>query len=142
MTNSGVYYPAGLWEEHGQPIIIPGVWKQINPVYDDPNITHFVGISGSTIDIIANDDYYGRAGMHKYMFQAGPLVLSGNIVQDFGQSWHARESHERTLIGKTASGKVYFFLSRKELSLGEIGERIIRDPRFQTDPITVINLDG
>ena len=83
MTDSGVYYPAGLWEEHKQPIIIPGIWKQINPVYDDPNITHFVGISGTTIDIIANDDYYGRAGMHEYMFQTGPLVLSGSIIQDF-----------------------------------------------------------
>ena len=75
-------------------------------------------------------------------FQAGPLVLSGNILQDFGQSWHARESHERTLIGKTKTGKVYFFISRQQLSLSQIGEQIARDPRFQQDPITVLNLDG
>ncbi len=141
-TDSGVYYPAWYWEKFRQSMMIPGIWKQLNPVYDDPNITHFVGISGSTIDIIANNDYYGRAGIYEHMFQSGPLVLSGNTLQDFGQSWHAGESHERTLIGKTKTGKVYFFISRKQLSLSQIGEQIARDPRFQQDPITVLNLDG
>jgi hypothetical protein len=88
VTDSGVYYPAGLWEVDRQPIVIPGVWKQAGPVYDDLNITHFVGISGSTIDIFSNREYYGWPKIYDHMFQAGPLVLSGNILQDFGKSWH------------------------------------------------------
>lgn len=75
-------------------------------------------------------------------FQAGPIVLSGGIIQDFSNSWHARESRERTLIGKTESGKVYFFVSRKKISLTRVGEILASDPIFQSDPITILNLDG
>jgi Phosphodiester glycosidase len=142
VTDSGVYYPAWYWEKFRQSMMIPGIWKQLNPVYDDPNITHFVGISWSELKIFANSEFKRNAGPYDFSFQAGPLILSGNTLQDFGKSWHANEPHERTLVGKTQSGKVYFFLSRKQLSLTEAGEQIRLDPRFWQDPITVLNLDG
>jgi uncharacterized protein YigE (DUF2233 family) len=142
VTDSWLYYPAGLWSKNGQAIVMPSIWKQLTPVYDDPNITHFVGISWSELKIFANSEFRRNSGPYDFSFQAGPLVLSGNILQDFGKSWHANGQHERTLIGKTQSGKVYFFVSRKQLSLIEIGEQIRLDPRFWQDPITVLNLDG
>jgi hypothetical protein len=95
------------------------------------------------VTIFPNKDLlYMKWGSGDNAFQAGPLVLSDNILQDFGQSWHAREPHERTLIGRTISGKVYFFLSRKQISLTRAGEIISNNPIFQSDPITVLNLDG
>ncbi len=138
LIDSWVYYPAGLWRS--------GIVELSPAIYDDPNITHVVRISHTepqSVRIFPNKHLlYMKWGSGDDAFQAGPLVLSGGIIQDFWDSWHAREAHERTLIGKTESGKIYFFLSRKQLSLTEIGEQIRIDPRFQHDPITVLNLDG
>jgi Phosphodiester glycosidase len=142
VTDSGVYYPAGLWIEK---------WKQSYSLeQSDPNLSHVVLYRpyGDSLTIVANSETSEQIPMCIQnpagctAFQAGPLVLSGGIIQDFGKSWHANESHERTLMGKTQSGKVYFFISRQQLSLTEVGEQIARDPRFQQDPITVLNLDG
>lgn len=142
VTESWVYYPAGYWEIARQPIVIPDIWKQTNPVYNDPNITHFVGITGSAIDIFSNKEYYGWPEIYDSMFQSWPLVLSGNILQPFSDSWHARGPHERTLLGKTQSGKVYFFIFEKPVSLTEVADIIVKDDRFTIDPITLLNLDG
>jgi hypothetical protein len=138
VTDSGVYYPAGLWRS--------GIDETSPAIFEDPNITHIVRISHSEpqrVTIFPNKDLlFMKWWSEDDAFQAGPLVLSGGIIQDFGKSWHANESHERTLIGVTQSGKVYFFVSRKQLSLTEVGEQIRLDSRFWKDPITVLNLDG
>ena len=138
VTDSGVYYPAGLWRS--------GIDELSPAIFDDPNITHVVRISltePQIVTIFPNKELlYMKWGSGDDAFQAGPLVLSGNTLQDFWQSWHARESHERTLIGKTKTGKVYFFVSRKQISLTRAGEIIASNPIFQIDPITVLNLDG
>ncbi len=138
VTDSWVYYPAGLWRS--------GIIELSPAIFDDPNITHVVRISHTepqNVTIFPNKNLlYMKWGSGDDAFQAGPLVLSGNLLQDFWDSWHARWEYERTLIGKTESGKVYFFVSRKRLSLTEVGEQIRIDPRFQHDPITVLNLDG
>lgn len=138
VTDSRIYYPAGLWKS--------GIIELSPAIFDDPNITHVVRISHSepqSMTIFPNKHLlYMKWGSGDDVFQAGPLVLSGNILQDFWDSWHANWEYERTLIGKTESGKVYFFVSRKRLSLTEVGEQIRIDPRFQHDPITVLNFDG
>lgn len=141
-TDSGVYYPAGLWIEK---------WKQSYSLeQSDPNLSHVVLYRpyGDSLTIVANSETSEQIPMCIQnpagctAFQAGPLVLSGGILQDFWDSWHARESHERTLIGKTQSGKVYFFVSPQKISLTQAGKEIWSDPRFQNDPITLLNLDG
>ncbi len=138
LTDSGVYYPAGLWRS--------GIVELSPAIFDDPNITHVVRISRTepqSVTIFPNKDLlYTKWGSGDDAFQAGPLVLSGGIVQDFWQSWHALWAHERTLIGKTESGKVYFFVSRKQISLSQAGDIISRNPLFQSDRIIVLNLDG
>lgn len=139
VTDSWVYYPAGLWIEEGRGIS----WLQLH----DPNLSHGVFFSGNQMEIVSNNQTKSWIASCLAMtdckaFQAGPLVLSGGIIQDFWDSWHARESHERTLIGKTQSGKVYFFVSPQKKSLTQAGQKVLSDPRFQHDPITVLNLDG
>ncbi|MBX9809713.1 phosphodiester glycosidase family protein [Candidatus Gracilibacteria bacterium] len=141
-TRPGEYYPAGYWEIDKQMIRLSGILRQSLPVYNDPNITHFVGLSGSDMKIFANEEYKRNAGPYDVAFQAGPLVLSENLLQNFGDSWHANGKHQRTLLGKTKSGKVFVFISTLPLSLSEVGEKILTDERFIKDPITVLNLDG
>ncbi len=141
-TKPWEYYPAGYWEKNGQMGIIPELWKQLLPIYDDPNITHFVWLSGSEIKIFKNNRFKENAGPYDSAFQAWPLVLSENTQQKFWNSWHANWKHERTLIGITQSGKIYFFVSTLPRSLWEIWEKILQDNRFIKDPITVLNLDG
>ncbi len=141
-TKPWEYYPAGYWEKNGQIGVIPELWKQFFPIYDDPNITHFVWFSWSEIKIFENNTFKENAGPYDFAFQTWPLVLSGNTLQSFGYSWHANEKHERTLIGKTKSGKIYFFVSSFPRSLREIWEKILQDDRFTQDPIIVLNLDG
>lgn len=141
-TKPGTYYPAGLWIENKK-IKHP----QMN---NDPNITHtiFYMNYGNSVSIIKNSDtiemipicLQNPAGC--FAFQSWPLVLSGNILQNFWDSWHANSKHERTLIGKTQNGKIYFFVSTFPRSLQEIWEKILTEDRFIQDPITVLNLDG
>jgi exopolysaccharide biosynthesis protein len=141
-TKPGKYYPAGLWIENKK-IKYP----QMN---DDPNITHTVFYMnyGNRVSIIKNSDttqmipicLQNPAGC--IAFQTWPLVLSGNILQNFWDSWHANGKHARTLLGKTKSGKIFFFVSTIPRSLREVWEKILADARFMNDPITVLNLDG
>lgn len=77
-----------------------------------------------------------------FAFQSGPLVLSGNILQDFGESWHAYGKHERTLIGKTDSGRIFFFIFPQKITLTDVARDILLEPLFQKDPLTLLNLDG
>lgn len=138
ITDSWIYYPAGLWRS--------GIDELSSAIFDDPNITHVVRISYTELQsvmIFPNKQLlYMKWRSGDDAFQAGPLVLSGGIIQDFWDSWHARWAYERTLIGKTESGKIYFFLSQKKISLTRAGEIIASNPIFQHDPITVLNLDG
>ncbi len=141
-TKPGEYYPAWVWIENKK-IKYP----QMN---SDPNITHmlFYMNYGNRVSMIKNSDtaqmipicLQNPAGC--IAFQAWPLVLSGSILQKFWESWHANSKHERTLIGKTQSGKIYFFVSTLPRSLWEIWEKILEDERFNRDSITVLNLDG
>ncbi len=142
LTNSWVYYPAGYWEIDKKIGIIPSIWKQFMPLYDDPNITHFVWVFGSEVRIFENIKFKENAGPYDIAFQAWPLVLSGGFLQNFWNSWHANEPHERTLLGKTQSGKIYFFSFIKPITLNEVWNRVIKDSRFMYDPITLLNLDG
>lgn len=146
-TRAGEYYPAWAWIINGQYMTPPPIWKlsirsPFVPVYDDPNITHFVGFSGSQMQIFANRDFQKNPRLYDFAFQAWPLVLSGGVIEDFWRSWHAREKHERTLLGKTQSGKIFFFVSTLPRTLDEVGSLIFDDERFSHDPITVLNLDG
>ena len=79
MTDSGVYYPAGLWRI--------GIDELSPAIFDDPNITHVVRISRTEPQIVTispnKDLLYTKWGSGDDAFQAGPLVLSGGIVQDF-----------------------------------------------------------
>lgn len=141
-THPWEYYPAGYWEIDKQMIHLSWNWRKSLPVYDDPNITHFVWLSGSEIHIFENSKFNENAGQYDFAFQAWPLVLSENMLQNFGESWHANGKHERTLLGRTKSGKVFIFISTLPVSLSEIWRKIRADNRFMYDPITVINLDG
>lgn len=150
-TEFGAYYPAGLWEweniaccwlyldnPHGT-----GVSISTTPNYDDPNLSHIVWTSSSwSILIFPRENLKRNAWPYKNAFQAWPLVLSGNILQDFWKSWHAHEAHERTLLWTTKSGKVYFFISTEKISLDNVWHEILATWQFQDDPITVVNLDG
>ena len=79
MTDSGVYYPAGLWRI--------GIDELSPAIFDDPNITHVVRISRTEPQIVTifpnKELLYMKWGSGDDAFQAGPLVLSGGIVQDF-----------------------------------------------------------
>jgi len=138
-THMGMYYPAGLWIENG---------IEKSPMnMSDPNLSHIVFLSLGALMIAPNEVWvHSLDGCYHTIwcraFQAGPLVLSGNILQSFPDSWHASGPHERTLIGKTESGKVYFIIFRKPRSLTEVADIIVQDDRFTTDPITLLNLDG
>lgn len=138
-TPMGIYYPAWLWIENG---------IEKSPMnMSDPNLSHIVFLSLGALMITPNEVWVKSLdGCYKTIwcraFQAGPLVLSGNILQSFPESWHANGPHERTLIWKTESGKTYFFVFRKPRSLTEVADIIIQDDRFTSDPITLLNLDG
>ena len=79
MTDSGVYYPAGLRRS--------GIVEPSPAIFDDPNITHVVRISHSepqSVTIFPNKHLlYMKWGSGDDAFQAGPLVLSGGMIQDF-----------------------------------------------------------
>lgn len=141
-TRPGEYYPAGYWEIDKKVLNISKLWKMAYPIFDDPNITHIVWFSGTEMKIFSNEKFKENAGPYDFGFQAWPLVLSGNILQNFWSSWHANSKHERTLIGKTQSGKIFIFISTLPLSLSEVWQKILSDDRFTEDPITVLNLDG
>ncbi len=141
-TRPGEYYPAGYWEIDKKVLNIPKLWKMTYPIFDDPNITHIVWFSGTDMKIFANEEYKRNAGPYDLGFQAWPLVLSGNILQNFWDSWHANGKHERTLLGKTKSGKILVFISTSPISLSDVWQRILADKRFIRDPITLLNLDG
>ncbi len=151
VTDFGAYYPAGLWEweniiccwlylqnPHGTGANISTV-----PDYSDPNLSHIVGVSLSWwVNIFPRSELKRNAWPYKNAFQAWPLVLSGNILQTFWDSWHANWQHERTLLGVTKNWLVYLFVSIDEVSLSEVGQKILELAEFRDDPITVINLDG
>lgn len=138
-TPMGIWYPAWLWIENG---------IEKSPMnMSDPNLSHIVFLSMGALMVTPNEVWVQSLdGCYKTIwcraFQAGPLVLSGNILQPFHDSWHANGLHERTLLGKTQSGKVYFFLFEKPVTLSEVGDVVVQDSRFQNDPITLLNLDG
>ena len=151
VTDWGVYYPAGLWESESTVCCTMylsrpnGWWIPIDTSTNgsDPNLTFVVGISANgEVKIFPREALKGNVWPYKNAFQAWPLVLSGGILQDFWRSWHAQEKHERTLMGKTFSGKILFFIFTDKVTLGEVGEIISKDPRFTRDPVTLLNLDG
>lgn len=79
MTDSGVYYPAGFWRS--------GIDDLSPAIFDDPNISHVVRISRTEPQIVTifpnKDLLYTKWGSRDNAFQSGPLVLSGNTLQDF-----------------------------------------------------------
>lgn len=136
-TSTGYLYPAWLWIKNGK--------QYMPPQKDDPNLSHVVIISYGPISILPNwesqqkiDACIGVEGC--LAFQGWPLVLSGNILQDFGGSWHANEPHERTLIWRTRSWRLFFFVFSRPKTLSEVGTMIAKV--FDNDPITLLNLDG
>lgn len=145
VTEKRVYYPAGLWVENG---------IEKSPMnMTDPNLSHIVYKNNWGIYIYPNHYWVsktkstwsfidGQFSAEDSAIQAWPLVLSGNILQPLWDSWHARGPHERTLIGKTQSGKVYFFIFEKPVTLPQVADIIVQDDRFAIDPITLLNLDG
>jgi hypothetical protein len=64
---------------------------------DDPNLSYVVTYKeyGNFLEIEKNANSQNQVSSCLQNpagcigFQAGPLVLSGNILQDFGDSWHA-----------------------------------------------------
>lgn len=144
-TASGSYYPAGLWE-HPWSTCCTLFPEDANPIstvpnFSDPNLSYIVGVSsGGVISIFPREALKRNAWPYTYAFQAWPLILSWNILQSFWDSWHANEPHERTLIGKTNAGKIYFFIFTEPKTLNGVGKSIQKD--FSHDPITLLNLDG
>lgn len=143
-TQSGVYYPAWYWESPSHTCCVMDIWWDTRistvPNFSDANLSHLVWVNWKNIKIFPREEFKENAWPYDFAFQAWPLVLSGNIVQDFWNSWHAHEKHERTLIGKTRQGKIYFFIFPEKVSLNEVGEKI--RITFENDPITLLNLDG
>lgn len=142
-----LYYPAGYWEHPSWNCctlyLSDGTSVSTTTNLDDPNLSHIVSLSESgSIEIFSPSSMKQHTWFYTYWFQTWPLVLSGNIIQSFSDSWHARGPHERTLLGKTQSGKVYFFIFEKPVSLTEVADIIVQDDRFTIDPITLLNLDG
>lgn len=139
INNSWSYYPAWLWVNNG---VIS------NPLHtDDPNLSFAVFLTQSGVSIIENSHTEGWIASCLAMtgctgFQAGPLVLSGNVLQGFWKSWHANGKHQRTLLGLTNSGKVYIFVFPYKISLSEVWSIIQNDARFIADSLTLLNLDG
>ena len=138
-TSSAGIVPAWLWIEN---------WIEKYPLRtDDPNLSHVVIVSGSTLEIPWNQE--AKISLASCLlsyscdaFQAGPLVLSGNTLESFSDSWHTSGVYPRTLIGMTRSGKTYFFIFTTPISLHDVWEKIIQDDRFTRDPLTLLNLDG
>lgn len=144
-TASGLYYPAWLWEDTKHAcchlFLDDGTDISTQPNSEDPNLSYIVWISDTqNIKIFPRERFKENAWPYKYSFQAWPLVLSGNVLQDFSRSWHANEPHERTLIGKTQSGKIFFFTFTRPIELAEVWKVIYSS--FRDDPITLLNLDG
>lgn len=142
LLKSGAPYPAGLWIEN-ETILFP---LDIS----DPNLGYVVSYTPhkNTLEIRKNSESKNqidsciRNSSECFAFQAWPLVLSGNILQDFWESWHAYGKYERTLIGRTKSGKIYFFIFPKKISLTDVAQDILWNDLFQKDLLTLLNLDG
>lgn len=142
LTSSWIPYPAGLWLKNG--IILR------NLETTDPNLSFVVSYtsSGKNLKIRKNNESQEQIRSCKadknecFAFQSWPLVLSGNLLQDFGSSWHASETHERTLLWVTKSGKIFFFIFPEKVTLTHVATEISKEALFIDDPLTLINLDG
>lgn len=144
-TASGLYYPAWLWEDAQHAccslFLDDGTPISTAPNYEDPNLSYIVWVSGKgEVKMFPRQLFKENAWPYAYSFQAWPLVLSENLPQSSSGSWHADEPHERTLIGKTKSGKIYFFTFIHPFSLSEVWKVVYSS--FRDDPITLLNLDG
>lgn len=137
VTNSWVYYPAGLWIEWG---------KQLSDIdYDDPNLDIVVVESEGRWQFLNRDGFRKSLPLSPYArgFQAGPLVINEWIpAWGFSGSWHADERHERTMMGITHGGQVYFFIFHNKITLREAGEKIMQNPKFKHTDIDIVNIDG
>ncbi len=142
LLKSGVIYPAGLWIENKATLFPLDI--------SDPNLGYVVSYTSykNTLEIRKNSESKDQidscifTSSECFAFQAWPLVLSGNILQDFWESWHAYGKYERTLIWKTKSGKIFFFVFPKKISLTDVAQDILWNVLFQKDPLTLLNLDG
>lgn len=136
------YYPAGIWNIQWQK------YHQDTLEVTDPNLSHIILYDHEWwwIIFLRRDESLpdcAKRGTWEILcsvFQSWPWVLSWGTLEDFGNSWHANEPHERTLIGTTDEWKIYFFLFTKKVTLREAWESVMR--KFQNTPITLINLDG
>ena len=140
LTKSWTPYPAGLWIKNG--------WTFFPLDTTDPNLSFVVSLSGSVLEIRKNSESKDQIPACQentsgcFAFQAWPLVLSGNLLQDFWESWHAYGKYERTLIGRTQSGRIFFFVFSEKTSLTDAAQDILKNNIFQKDPLTLLNLDG
>ena len=143
-TTSGSYYPAGRWN------IVWQKYFQDDIAREDPNLSHIAlyDHAGGVILFLPNNETLPDCADRKInsgsfdcsTFQAWPLVLTWWHILDILDSWHADEPHERTLIGTTEEGKIYFFIFTEKVSLKVAWESI--KLRFPNDNMSVLNLDG
>ncbi len=89
----------------------------------DPNLTEVVTYLHSE-NIIAtkrNADYDSTSCTNGCIaFQAGPLIASeGILIGDYGNSWHANEKHERTILGVFHSYTPIIFVFTEKVTLAE-----------------------
>ncbi|GAB0175052.1 MAG: hypothetical protein HHAS10_09310 [Candidatus Altimarinota bacterium] len=142
-TTSSGYYPAGVWS------ILGDDFHDDDIDLLDPNLSHIVlyDHEGGWVLFLDRETPLPECAKRSSgatilcsIFQAGPLVLSGGILESFGDSWHANGPHERTLIGITEEGKIYFFLFTEKVTLTEAGEKIRE--KFPNENMTLLNLDG
>lgn len=147
MTDSWAYYPAGIWNIKWNDYFKDQIDRE------DPNLSHIAlyDHAGWTVLFLSNEGELPECAKRNEKsgslqelecstFQAWPLVLSWWSIPDFSKSWHANESHERTLMGTTEEGKIYFFVFTEKVTLKEAWESIQHS--FQNEWITLLNLDG
>lgn len=123
------------------------VWGTIQvPIeYSDRNLTHIVTYNkkNGKITINKNDEYEEDKNQNIIQFQAWPLVLENNIVQEryiYKSSIWAKK-YTRTLLWVDSDWVKYLIVARKPVSLIDLWFFLRKNELFKWKSINLINLD-
>lgn len=79
-----------------------------------------------------------------FEFQTGPLVINDGVIQEelIERSPNGKGRYTRTMLAKTASGRIYFITFRHPITLTEAADALLETPVFKKSKPDIINLDG
>ncbi len=139
----GSIYHAGLLALDGQ--------RYTPPVFDNPQVTHFLCQDSHGIRIIPNIDYHeSLIDSCDILFQAGPVIYSkrGDLIEeDTRPASYIGKAHKRTvlvLFEKSGIQDIWFLTINEEETLAEVRNIVLREVRFigTYDTVQILNLDG